>query len=263
MTNMRLLLGAIVVACMVSWPSLSATAEDSGEPKDTSPATGETEDRTPADKELSPKEKEQEQIKNMDLGDMNAMAKGLRITLEQAKKIQVLIQKEQDSIRKLERTVSKRRQQLARSLKKARKESARTRLKKSRDQLDKSMEKQQDRLKATFAPKIMVLLTKKQRTMWNTAKLYEAMLEEFSSVSLTPAQEKKVKAICLQTAGKIARALDVRYVPTYKASTAKRISLKVLTKKQGKTHLEQKREERKREKDEDKKRDERRRRQRP
>ena len=260
MRNVRLLLGAIVVACMVSWPVLSETPEDAGEPEDAPPVTSETQDQTPADKETSSQEKEQEQIRNMDLGDMNAMAEELHISLEQAKKIEVLVKKKQESIRKLEEAADRKRQSLARSLERARKKSDQARLQKSLDQLDKSKEKQQQRLEATAAPKIMAVLTKKQRADWNAAKLHEAMLEEFSAVSFAPEQDNKLKALCLQVAGGIARPLDVRYVPSYKASTAKQVSLKLLTKAQKRAYLDQKREERKREKEEDEKRDERRKR---
>ena len=175
--------------------------------------------------------------------DVTGMAEELKLTEQQIKAIEAELKKRDEAIGKLEEAMSRQLDQLDKALEKARTKTDRNKLSELIEQTRTGGQRKRLEIEATYAKKIMALLTEQQRAQWNAAKLQEAMLNEFGFLALAGEQEDKIKALSAETGGKITTAADVRYLPATKSSTAKQIYQKILTKEQQKQYAEKKLEE--------------------
>lgn len=91
------------------------------------------------------------------------------------------------------------------------------------------------------AQKIIVLLTERQRTIWNTSNLTKMVLARLRSVRLDREQQDKVEDICEEAVKKIKKPTDVRFTPAAATAAAKQAEAKLLTAKQRRLYRRQER----------------------
>jgi hypothetical protein len=173
-------------------------------------------------------------------GDVISMAEELNLTEEQIEKIQELINKRDEAIQKQQQATSKKIERLEKALAKARSKKRKAKIEAAIKNLRKGEKESEKRLEKSYANRIMTLLKQEQRAQWNAAKLQEAMLEEFSSLTLEVEQHDKIKALCTEAAKRITAPVDVRYNPSARISAARQIYRRVLSKKQQKQYSQEK-----------------------
>jgi len=182
-------------------------------------------------------------------GSVLDMARELKLSRATIKKVQELLKDKDEKAAKREEIQEIRRERLRDSISRARNPKQRKRL---QDNLRKIQERQRlgktaEREEKACAQKIIVLLTERQRTIWNRRNLTRMVLGRLRGARLDRDQQDQVETICKEVVKKIKTPTDVRFTTTPVSTATKQIVAKVLTPRQKRQYNRQIRQERERE----------------
>ena len=182
-------------------------------------------------------------------GSVLDMAQELRLSRAVIKKVEELLKEKDEKEEQRQERLEIQRERIQDSMSRARsprtKERLQQRLRKLQDR--QRMGKEAEREEKACAEKIMVLLTERQRKLWNTRNLTQMVLAKLRSVRLDREQQEKAEAICKEAVGKIKKQTDLRFTPSAVNAPVKQIVAKLLTPKQQRQYRRLERQEREKE----------------